>query len=193
MAFTHKSSSLYDNWLYYGNESHTLKGLCFLLRLGWLLSRCAHFILSLYLQEEWKTVWILIRWLRQKQAGMDLQCFQKRIHPDSEGQGLVNYQCKVWHVASMTCECKHLQLCFFVSNFLDFFPIFRANAGLQIRVHNWKLFFLFLNQNICCGYSKEPSQWDGSFEHPKHMLKMMDKKEIITILHSKIMLNWTYG
>ena len=29
--------------------------------------------------------------------------------------------------------------------------------------------FLFLNQNIFCGYSKEPSQWDGSFEHPKHM------------------------
>ena len=33
-----------------------------------------------------------------------------------------------------------------------------------------------LNQNICCGYSKEPSQWDGSFEHPKHMIKLMGKK-----------------
>ena len=31
--------------------------------------------------------------------------------------------------------------------------------------------FLFLNQNICCGYSKEPSQLDGSFEHPKHFVK----------------------
>ena len=37
-----------------------------------------------------------------------------------------------------------------------------------------KLIFLCLNQNICCGYSKEPSQWDGSFEHPKHMFKLMD-------------------
>ena len=36
--------------------------------------------------------------------------------------------------------------------------------------------FLILNQNICYGYSKEPSQWDGSFEHPKHMLKLMGKK-----------------
>ena len=27
--------------------------------------------------------------------------------------------------------------------------------GPQIRVRNWKLFFLFLNQNICCGYSKK--------------------------------------
>ena len=38
-----------------------------------------------------------------------------------------------------------------------------------------KVFFLFLNQNICCGYSKEPSQW-GSFEHPKHMLKNFKKE-----------------
>ena len=45
---------------------------------------------------------------------------------------------------------------------------------------NKKLFFLFLNQNICCGYSKEPSH-DGSFEYPKHIFKLMDKK-IITIL-----------
>ena len=29
---------------------------------------------------------------------------------------------------------------------------------LQIRVRTGKLFFLFLNQNICCGYSKELSQ-----------------------------------
>ena len=36
-----------------------------------------------------------------------------------------------------------------------------------------KLLFLFVNQSICCGYSKEPSQWDGSFEHPKHMFRRM--------------------
>ena len=49
-----------------------------------------------------------------------------------------------------------------------------------------KIFFLFLNQNICCGYSKEPS-----FEHPKHMFKLMDKK-IFTIILSKNLLIWTY-
>ena len=27
-----------------------------------------------------------------------------------------------------------------------------------LRVRNENLIFLFLNQNICCGYSKEPSQ-----------------------------------
>ena len=36
-----------------------------------------------------------------------------------------------------------------------------------------KIFFLFLNQNICCGCSKEPSQWDDSFEHPKHLLEII--------------------
>ena len=34
----------------------------------------------------------------------------------------------------------------------------------------------FLNQNICCGYSKEPSR-DGSYEHPKHMFQMMCKEK----------------
>ena len=48
----------------------------------------------------------------------------------------------------------------------------------KIRVRNWKTFFLFLNQNICCGYSKEPSQWDVSFGHPEHMFNLMDEKKI---------------
>ena len=34
----------------------------------------------------------------------------------------------------------------------------QKHTGLQIKVHTEKLFFLFLNQNTCCGYSKEPSQ-----------------------------------
>ena len=52
------------------------------------------------------------------------------------------------------------------------------DPGLQIRVHIWKLFFLFLNQNICSGYSKEPSPWDGSFEHPKHMFQLMGEEKM---------------
>ena len=32
-------------------------------------------------------------------------------------------------------------------------------TGLQVNVRNWKWFFLFLNQNICVGCSKEPSHW----------------------------------
>ena len=59
--------------------------------------------------------------------------------------------------------------------------ILYLTPGLQIRVPIGKLFFLFLIQNICCGNSKEPSQGDGLFEHPKNMFKLMGEK-IIKIL-----------
>ena len=57
-------------------------------------------------------------------------------------------------------------------------------------VLNWKLFFLFLNQTYVVGTQKN-RLIDGSFEHPKHMFKLMDK-EIIAILSWKSLLNWTY-
>ena len=46
--------------------------------------------------------------------------------------------------------------------------------------------FLFLNQNIRFGNSKETVRIDGLFERPKHMLKMMGKK-IFTISRSHIL------
>ena len=36
-----------------------------------------------------------------------------------------------------------------------------------------KIIFLFFNENICHGYSKEPSQQDGYFEHTKHIFEMI--------------------
>ena len=46
-------------------------------------------------------------------------------------------------------------------------------AGPQIRAcSSWRLFILFLNHTIYCGYSKRPPQWDGewdgSFERPQN-------------------------
>ena len=70
--------------------------------------------------------------------------------------------------------------------------IFIEGSGLQIRVRTGKLFFLLLNKNICCGYSKEPSQWDDSFKHPKHMFKLMGN-EINAILGAKTILIWIHG
>ena len=61
-------------------------------------------------------------------------------------------------------------------------------TDLQIRVRNWNYFSYFSAKNICCGYSKEPSQQDGSFEHPKHMFKLMDKKILLNIQNT--CLNW---
>ena len=46
--------------------------------------------------------------------------------------------------------------------------------------------FLFLNQKICCGYPN-PSQLNGSFEHPKRMFKLKVKKN--SQISAKI-LNW---
>ena len=53
-------------------------------------------------------------------------------------------------------------------------------TGPQLRMHD-KKYFSYFSTKTCVGYSKEQSQRDGSFEHPKHMSKMMDKK-IIEIL-----------
>ena len=46
-------------------------------------------------------------------------------------------------------------------------PSLIRHCYIHVLNTNQKTFFLFLNQNTYCGYSKEPSQWDGSFEHPK--------------------------
>ena len=58
-------------------------------------------------------------------------------------------------------------------------------------MRNENLIFLFLNQNSC-GYSKEPSQWDGSFEYPNHLLKLMGNK-IFTILLWNFLFIETYA
>ena len=42
--------------------------------------------------------------------------------------------------------------------------------GLQIRVHTGKLFFLFLNQNTCCGHSKQVAQWATIAHHGASIL-----------------------
>ena len=39
------------------------------------------------------------------------------------------------------------------------------------------------------GYSKEPSQWDGSFEHPKHMSNLMGKNNYNFMLKKILILS----
>ena len=57
---------------------------------------------------------------------------------------------------------------------------------LQIRVRNGKLFLLFLNQNIFCGYLNGPIKWDGSFEDQKYTLYLIDKGNITLSMLWKI-------
>ena len=40
--------------------------------------RCRLPVVRLYFHLEWKTVWILIRWLGQSPADRDLHCFKKK-------------------------------------------------------------------------------------------------------------------
>ena len=42
------------------------------------------------------------------------------------------------------------------------------------------MFFLFLHENICCGYSLEVPQWGTSNEYPQHMFLWRNKKNINT-------------
>ena len=97
-------------------------------------------------------MWILSGCLRQKPIDLDLHCFQKKDNSRF----------------SMTMIKINISL----DSILNLF------SGLELRVGNANLIYLFLNQNICRGYSKELSQCVGSFEHPKHMLKIMCEENI---------------
>ena len=41
--------------------------------------------------------------------------------------------------------------------------------------------FLFLNENICCGYSLEAPRRGASNEYPQHMYSLRNKKNIMWI------------
>ena len=38
------------------------------------------------------------------------------------------------------------------------------------------IIYLSFSYNMCFGWTKEPSHWDGSFEHPQHMFWLRNKK-----------------
>ena len=51
------------------------------------------------------------------------------------------------------------------------------------------IFFLFLHENICCGYSLEASHWGTSNEYPQYMFSWRNNKNIYLIPT----LIWSYG
>ena len=65
------------------------------------------------------------------------------------------------------------------------------NPALQIEKHNWNIIFLISQTKTynMLWVLKEPSHWDGSFEHPKHMFKLMGKKMIV-FYSQKFCLAW---
>ena len=48
------------------------------------------------------------------------------------------------------------------------------------------IFFLFLNENICCGYSLEAPRRGTSNEYPQHMFSLRNKKDISTFRKKKV-------
>ena len=93
------------------------------------------------------------------------------------------------HVSNLNCQCQLVVVLVnifcqlvFVGCQLTFSLLSVGELSYNVPKHN------FLNQNICWEYPKEPSQWDRSFEHPKHTLKLMGKKMFI-ILRSKYCLS----
>ena len=72
---------------------------------------------------------------------------------------------------------------------LNLYPCIKAIIRYECVTK--QIFFVFLNLIICCWYSKEPSQWDGSFQYQKQMFKWRDEK-IFTIFCSKILFICTF-
>ena len=58
--------------------------------------------------------------------------------------------------------------------------MFSIGPAKQQKQHLSAIIFLSINWNMCFVSSKEPSQWDGSFEHPQHMFWLRNKKIIIS-------------
>ena len=71
----------------------------------------------MYLQAEWKTVDLdqKFKWLRQKQADLDLQCFKKWINLGSAGQGLIKRLLDD-NTKKMHLCCRYMMHSHFVTN-----------------------------------------------------------------------------
>ena len=103
-----------------------------------------------------------------------------------------HFYCLIWESFPIQNDLYFPNFIYFSAYFPNFYDV-KENVASQIkslackdfkliqdpRVCNLK-FSYFSNQNICCRNSKDPSQC--SFEHPKHMLKLMGKK-LFTILY----------
>ena len=59
------------------------------------------------------------------------------------------------------------------------FSFFPRHKNVFIR--KMLISFLFLHENICCGYSLEASQQGASNEYPQHMFSWRNKKNIMWI------------
>ena len=67
---------------------------------------------------------------------------------------------------------------------LDFRVHTVTSDKTQFQTKNVFIFFLFLNENICCGYSIEVPHRGTSNEYPQHMFSLRNKKNCEALLLS---------
>ena len=72
-------------------------------------------------------------------------CLKGGCTGSSESRLVKISHCWKSHVEAQLCLSQHKRFWYFL----------HCQTGLQISVCIWKLFFVFFNQNICCGYSKD--------------------------------------
>ena len=58
----------------------------------------------------------------------------------------------------------------------------KSTCPTKIYLLKIVIFFLFLEENICCGYSLEVPQWGTSNKYPQHMFSLRNKKNIHLII-----------
>ena len=79
----------------------------------------------------------------------------------------------------LCCSMRHFRKVAFGNNLMG------LSTGLDKHIFQRKIVNIFLPIifSLCFGCSKEPSHWDGSFEHSQHMFWMRNKKPIF-LLHT---------
>ena len=84
---------------------------------------------------------------------------------------------------SFNVTCKFIHFWFNLMSKKDYWPTYLPTFWIVSRVTASKLFikdamvlFFIIISNMYSGCSKELSQWDSSFEYPKRMFKLRNKK-----------------
>ena len=98
-----------------------------------------------------------------------------------------NNNTEVRRCLAEVCSCQHTSCQLFIQTAWHTRPSDMSEFFLYFSFISHQ----FLTQNMCCGYSKEPSPCDSYYE-PQNIFKLIWKK-IFAILCSTVLLNWTYA
>ena len=88
----------------------------------------------------------------------------------------------VWMESNGPEDSLHMHRIIFICLFCTYSKTqFIATDKALFFIRKMLVSFLFLNKNICCGYSLEAPRWAASNEYPQHMFLSRNKKNIMWI------------